>query len=183
MKLFTSIAALIILTATVPSSAAEPKMPDMPKPTAEHAWLQQLVGDWDAQTEAYFEPGKAPIKTTGQESVKAIGDFWTATHVKSEMMGKPFIGTMTLGYDPKKGKYVGTWVDSMTSKLWEYEGTVDESGKVLTLTSEGECPCTGKTTKFQESVELKDANHKVFTSKMLVDGNWVTTMVSTATRK
>jgi uncharacterized protein DUF1579 len=44
---------------------------------------------------------------------------------------------MTLGYDPEKKQYVGTWVGSMMSYLWVYDGSLDAEEKVLTLNAEG----------------------------------------------
>ena len=44
---------------------------------------------------------------------------------------------MTLGFDPQKGGYVGTWIGSMTSFLWIYRGTLDRVEKILTLDTEG----------------------------------------------
>ena len=44
---------------------------------------------------------------------------------------------MTLGFDPQKGGYVGTWIGSMTSFLWIYRGTLDRAEKILTLDTEG----------------------------------------------
>ncbi|MBL8031794.1 MAG: DUF1579 domain-containing protein [Candidatus Doudnabacteria bacterium] len=200
-KLFSALllAASVTVTLTAGALAAEkapaaheaPKektaaaaMPEMPKPTAEHQWLQQFVGEWKSDAEAYMEPGKEPVRMTGTESVKPLGEFWTISEVKSTMMDQPFTGNMTLGYDPKKKKYIGTWVDSMTGQLWEYEGTVDSTGKILTLNAEGSCPMNpGKMTKFKDVVELKDKNTKVMTSSMLgEDGKWVTMMTSTAKR-
>lgn len=161
------------------------KMTEMPQPTAEHQWLQQFVGNWQSQTEATYEPGKPAETSTGTETVKALGGFWITNEVKGTMMAKPFTGVMSLGYDNDKKKYVSTWMDSMTGKLWEYEGKVDPTGKVLTLETEGECPMNpGKMMKFKETLEIKDKNHKVFTSYMQGDdGNWMKTMTSTATRK
>lgn len=178
-----TLTALVALVVSAAGSWAE-EMPAFPKPGPEHAWLQQFVGEWESETQAYMEPGKPPVQSTGTESVQPLGGFWTVSEIKSTMMDMPFKGNMTLGYDTTKKKYVGTWVDSMTGILWNYEGAVDQSGKVLTLESEGFCPMNpGKLTKFKEAVELKDKNHKSFTSSMLGDdGKWVTVMTSDAHR-
>jgi len=40
---------------------------------------------------------------------------------------------MTLCYDPKAQKYVGSLVCSVDNHFWKYEGTLDAAGKVLTL--------------------------------------------------
>src|SRR5262245_2273395 len=101
--------------------------PELPKPGKEHQWLQQLAGEWDCDVEMYMEPGKPPQKCKGTESIRSLGGFWTLSEQKGEFMGMSFNGLLTLGYDPEKEKYVGTWVDNMTNYLWKYEGSLDAS--------------------------------------------------------
>ncbi len=95
------------------------------------------------------------------------------------------VGVQTIGYDAAKKKYVGTWVDSMTDFMWKYEGSVDKSGKILTLEAEGpNFASPGKLTKFQDIYEFKSADVIAITSKMLGDdGKWVTFMSGSANRK
>jgi hypothetical protein len=175
---------LTLLALSIGSSWAE-QMPEFPKPSSEHVWLQQFVGEWESDTEAYMEPGKPPMKSKGTENIYSLGGFWTISEIKSTMMDMPFAGNLTLGYDPSKKKYVGTWVDSMTGHLWEYEGTLDSAGKTLTLETEGACPMhPGKLSRFKEVIELKSKDHKVFTSSMQgEDGTWMTMMTSHSYRK
>lgn len=76
---------------------------------------------------------------------------------------------LTIGYDPAIKKFVC----SMDSTLWKYVGSFDSTGKKLTLETEGPSPVDGKKVKFQETLELKDKDHKVFTSLMQgEDGKW-----------
>lgn len=151
--------------------------PAMPQPQKEHEWLSQLVGEWDAEGECLMDPSKPPMKFKGTESGRKVGGFWIQLENKGEFMGAPFTGLLNLGYDPEKKKYVGTWLDSMSSYLWQYTGSVDASGKVLTLETEGPC-CQqpGKLVKHKEVTELKSRDHKVFTSSNQIDGKWVTMM-------
>lgn len=155
------------------SMAAEP--PKFPEPQKEHAWLQQFVGEWEADVEMNM-PGMPPSTSKGTESTRAIGGFWVLAENKGTMLDKPFTGLLTLGYDPEKKQFIGTWVDSMTSHLWVYEGTLNEAGTMLTLNSEGPCPTApGKLSKFKETIEFKSKDHKVFTSSMQDEnGKWVT---------
>ena len=51
--------------------------------------------------------------------------------------GGPATTLMTLGYDPEKKRFVGTWIGSMMTHLWIYDGALDAAGKVLTLDAEG----------------------------------------------
>lgn len=170
-------------TATEQSSTMmqtpQAQMPEFPQPTKEHQWLQQLQGQWRTENEMTMMPGQPPVKTTGTETVSTVGGFWIKDAHKGEMMGQPFEGEMTLGYDRAKEQFVGTWVDSMTGQLWEYEGQLSDDGKQLTLRAEGMCPVRGKMTEFKDTVELLSPDHKVYTSQIKGDdGQWQTHMTS-----
>ncbi len=166
-----SLALVLAIGAAMRAAEAPPKMPD---PAKEHLWLQQFVGQWEANVEMYMEPGKPPQVSKGQETVRSLGEFWTVADFKGTFTDKPFTGMMTLGYDPQKKKYVGFWVDSASSQLWKYEGTVDATSKILTLESEGYCPHTpGKLSKCRDVLEIKGKNHRTLTGSMQgEDGEW-----------
>jgi hypothetical protein len=178
------LSAVVTACAFVTTFALAAEMPEFPPPAKEHQWLQQLVGEWNSECEMY-PPGMDPIKTQGTESVRSVGGFWTIAENKGSFLKAPFTGVMTLGYDGDKKKYVGTWVDSMSGYLWTYEGSVDASGKVLTLTAEGPCPAApGELMKFKEVLEIKSPDHKVFTSSFQEkNGQWTTGMKINYTRK
>ena len=157
----------------------------MAGPQKEHQWLKQFVGEWEMEGETSMGPDDPPAKYSGTESVHMIGDLWIVAEAKTKMMDMEGTSVFTLGYDPEKKKYVGTWVDSMTSYVWPYEGTVDESGKLLTLDTEGPNPMDpAKTTKFRETTEFKSPDHRVFTSSMRnEDGSWTTFLTVNYRRK
>jgi hypothetical protein len=92
---------------------------------------------------------------------------------------------MTLGYDPQKKQYVGTWVGSMMTHLWIYEGSLDEEEKILTLNTEGPSfSAEGKLGKFRDVIEIKSDDHRVLTSHMLGDdGTWHQFMTANYRRK
>ena len=150
--------------------------PQMPLPTKEHEWLHRFVGDWEADVEVFMEPGKPPIKSKSTEVARTVGGFWVLAQGTGDAAGTPYHSVLTLGYDPEKKKYVGTWIDSMTSTLWKYDGTVDASGNILTLETEGPWPGKpGQITKFKEVTEFKSDDHRVFTSSILAEnGQWMT---------
>jgi hypothetical protein len=159
--------------------------PPMPQPTKEHEWLKQFLGEWESEVEAFMEPGKPPMKHKGTEVCRAIGGLWVVGEGKGEMGGMTFSHLLTLGYDPEKKKYIGTWIDSMMNYMWKYEGTVDAAGKVLTLETEGpSMKKPGQMAKYKDVTEFKDKDHRVFSSSMLgEDGKWVTIVKVDSRRK
>jgi Protein of unknown function (DUF1579) len=176
-----AIAAVVLGTGTLLKAQ---ELPEVPPPTKEHEWLQQFIGEWENETEIFMEPGKPPMKVKGTEIVRSLGGFWIVSNGKSEMMGKPFTSVLTLGFDPQAKKYIGTWVDSMSSIIWKYEGSVDPTGKILTLETKGPCPMKPeKIVKFHEATEIKSKDERVFTSKMQDDdGKWNTIVRVTSKR-
>ena len=158
--------------------------PQFPTPQKEHEWLKQLAGEWQYDGECTMGPGQPSFKTTGTETARSLGGFWVITENKGQVGEMTMTGIMTLGFDPEKKKYVGTWVDSVSNYLWRYEGEVDASGKVLTLNTEGPTmDQPGKTARYKEVIELKDDGTKVFTSNIEKDGKFVPFMKMTARRK
>lgn len=145
------------------------------EPQKEHQWLQRLVGEWTYENECPPEPGKPPKKFTGTESVRSLGGLWVIAEGEGEMPdGKPAKMIMTLGYDPQKKAYVGTWLGSMMTHLWVYDGAVDATGKVLTLNADGPSFIEpGKTAKYQDIITFKTDDHRTLTSRTLGDdGKW-----------
>jgi len=179
-----SFVALLLAVSAVSRAEDTPQFPEFAKPAKQHEWLQQLVGQWDNEIEAAM-PDQPPMTFKGTETIRPLGGFWIVGENKNEFMGQSFTGLLTLGYDADKKQFVGTWVDSMTGHLWTYHGSLDSSGKMLTLLTEGPCPLEpGKQFQFRETLELKDKDHKIFTSQMQgTDGRWSTMMTIHSTRK
>ena len=108
------------------------------EPQAEHDWLQQLVGTWSIEAECIMEPGQPPIKTTGREVVRPLGKLWTLGEGTGDTPdGGSCDSLMTLGYDPQVKKFVGSFIASAMTHLWPYLGSLDATGRILTLDSEG----------------------------------------------
>ena len=86
------------------------------EPQTQHAWLQKFVGEWSYESQARMPDGQA-VTGTGTQSTRAVGGFWVMGHGEGEMPGAPAKMTMviTLGFDPAKGKFVGTWNEFMTA--------------------------------------------------------------------
>ncbi len=145
------------------------------EPQKEHQWLQKLVGEWTYETEAMMGLDQPPQKATGTESVRSLGGLWVLASGQGEMPGCGTATTMmTIGYDPQQQRYVGTWVGSMMTYLWLYDGELDASEKVLTLNSDGpSMSAETEMAKYRDVIEFKNDDHRVMTSHVLSDdGKW-----------
>jgi hypothetical protein len=151
------------------------------EPTKEHEWLHQLVGDWAYEHEAAPGPDQPKQKFTGTERVRSVGGLWIVAEGQGEMPGGGVARTcLTLGYDPQKQRFVGTWYGSMMYNLWVYEGSLDETGKRLVLETEGpDFAAEGKTASYRETIELLTPDHRIFSSSVRGDdGTWTTFMTA-----
>jgi hypothetical protein len=112
-----------------------------------------------------------------------VGGFWLITDFKSEMMGQPFQGHGTMGYDPGKKKYVSTWVDSMTPSLSVGESDYDAATRTFTGWTEG-LDYQGRPTRIKAVTVWKDPATRVFTMSLEApDGKDMTAMRITYTRR
>lgn len=141
------------------------------EPQPEHRWLEQLLGEWSVTSD--MEPDSGGIEWV--ERVRSLHGLWVVAEGSGEMPGGGAATTlMTLGYDPRRQCYVGTWVGSMMTHLWVYEGNLDDSGKVLTLDCEGlDFETEGRMTRYQDIITIKSPDHRLLTARMLAaDGSW-----------
>ena len=155
-------------------------------PQREHQWLQTLVGEWTSEAEATMEPGKAPERFKGTETVRSLGGLWILAEGQGEMPGCGHATTlMTLGYDPQKKRYVGAWVGSMMTHLWVYDGALDAAEKVLTLDAEGPSMADHSVmATYRDVIERASDDHRILTSHVRGDdGTWHQFMTAHYRRK
>ena len=154
------------------------------EPQSEHKWLQKLVGDWTFESDCVMGPDQPPMKTTGTESVRSFGGMWTVAEGEGGMPDGGWKSIMTLGYDPQQKRFVGTFVATMMTHMWIYNGSLDAAGKVLTLDTEGPNFTDGKLTKYQDVIEILNDNERTLSSRMRgEDGQWHPFMKAVYQRK
>jgi hypothetical protein len=159
---------------------------DPTKPQPEHAWLQQLVGEWTYENEASMGPGQPPMKMQGTESVRSLGGLWVLCEGQGTTPGgSPATMIITLGYDPQKKRFVGTFVGSMMTYLWIYDGSLDAERKTLTLDAEGPSfAAPTKMAKYQDIIEIVSPDQHILRSQFLGDdGKWKPFMTAHYRRK
>lgn len=175
----------LLLLPAARASAQTGSMPPLPKPGPEHELFKEDVGTWDAVVETYMQPGAPPSKSKGVETnTLGCGGLCLITDFKGEMMpGMTFHGHGTATWDAAKKKYVGSWMDSMSTSLMISEGTYDPASRSFTGYMEGP-DMTGKTVKVKSVSEYKSPDTRVFTMYGPgADGKEAVTMRITYTRR
>jgi hypothetical protein len=143
------------------------------EPQDQHRWLHRLIGTWTYEGECPGEPGQSPARFEGTEIVRALGEAWVVAEGQGQMPGGGVAETlMTLGYDPASGRFVGTWIGSMMTHLWVYDGTL--AVDVLTLNAEGpDFADPGKRAHYRDVVEIRSEDERLLTGRVLgADGEW-----------
>jgi hypothetical protein len=140
----------------------------------EHQWLQRLVGDWTFEAEAEGPEGET-IRDTGTEFVRSLDGVWTLAEGRGQgPEGTEVTSITTLGYDPARGRFVGTFISSMMTYLWVYDGALDAEGRVLSLDARGPgYPDHTQMMDYRDTIELRGDDERVHTSSARQpDGSW-----------
>jgi hypothetical protein len=133
--------------------------------------IQEGVWDADITTSVPSPDGKVEAqKSKGVETNRMLGGKWLISDFKGEFFGMSFEGHGQNGYDAKKGKYVGTWVDSMATNIAMLDGAYDEKTKTLTFKAETENPADGKPMKMRLETQLNDDGTRTMKEYVQMDG-------------
>lgn len=158
------------------------EQPPFAQATAEHRWLQQLEGSWKFLGECKMPDGT--ITQEGTQTIRPFGDLWMLFEAETKMEPEPFRSIITLGFDPARGKFVGSFIATMMSSFWTYEGTLDAAKKVLPLNSVGP-RMDGKpgSAQYQDEIEIVSKDEYIFRARLQQDdGKWIEFMTSRYSR-
>lgn len=102
-------------------------------PGEQHKLLAKLAGSWVTKTRGFMEPGKPPVESVGtcRQEMVLDGHYLQQTYT-GDMMGDTFTGVNVIGFDSYSGKYVSTWIDSMSTAIYYFEGTASPDGRTIT---------------------------------------------------
>ncbi len=152
---------------------------------SDQEWLKQLVGEWDIEFKIHMQPEQRPTAAVGTDSVRALGDHWIIAETKTTMMGLPYSGVLSLGYDSQKKHFHGTWVDSFGGNLWVYTGTLNDERDTLTLETEGpNLQDPSRSARYKEVIQITCEDSRTFTSSTEAeDGTWTKIVTIKYSRK
>ena len=173
-------AGLTLAQGEKPATEAKPPAdPGMPAPGPEHEHLKHSVGTWDAVVEMVGMPASKGVS----EMKLTKNGFWLVDDFKADFGGMAFEGHGLTGYDPIKGKYVGTWIDNMSPALMVMEGSYDAKTKTMTMTGDG-YDMQGAKVKLREVIFNKTPDVTIFEMHQTgADGKEAKLMTITYTRR
>lgn len=149
-----------------------------------HKMLAKDDGEWNSDITMWMQPGAPPQKYTGKSVNKMIlgGRYQQSVHT-GNMMGMPFEGISTLGYDNLKKVFMNTWVDNMGTGIMYMEGPWDPATKTVHLKGKMLDPSTGKDCDVRETFKIIDDNTQLMEMFVTKDGKESKTMEIKFTRK
>jgi hypothetical protein len=113
-------------------------------PGEPHKLLARLEGSWITKTKAWMEPGAPPMESTGTCEQRMLMDGrYLQQEYTGRMEGDSYSGINLIGYDNHTGKYVSTWIDSMSTAIYCFEGSSDEDGRTITQECSYDDPVRG----------------------------------------
>jgi len=141
-------------------------------PGAPHKVLETMAGEWTSETKVWMAgPDAPPAVTKGSSTMKmVIGGRFLQHDMTGEMMGMPMHGLGLTGYDNVQKKYVGIWVDNMSTAIYNLEGSANADNTVLTFASTLPDEITGEMTKPVKYVmHIVNKNKHTFTMYNMAD--------------
>jgi hypothetical protein len=149
-------------------------MPEHARP--EHEWLHPLAGDWTYDMEADMGPDRPPERQSGTTTLRLLdGGMWLTGEMHMESGdGAPSHSLLTLGWDPRRARYVGTFVAPSVPELWVYDGALDDARRTLTLETEGPSfSDPARRAAFRDRIERLGDDEFLFASSFQgADGTW-----------
>ena len=135
---------------------------EMGQPGAAHQMLAGQAGSWKTSTRTWMEPGQPPMESKGTSEQKMIlGGRYLQQEFRADMMGTVFNGIGITGYDNHKQRYVSTWIDSMSTGIFFFEGSAGPDGKTITQTALHDDPVSGPT-KWRSVTKIIDSDTHIF---------------------
>ncbi|NCI50108.1 DUF1579 domain-containing protein [Sediminibacterium roseum] len=146
----------------VDSATAMKAMMDAATPGKEHEMLAKMNGNWKAETTMWMAPDGPPMVSTGNVVYKMIlGGRYQQMLFSGNMMGAPFEGIGTTGYDNARKVFISSWMDNQSTSVMNLDGTWDEASKTITFTGKMFCAPNGKWCDMKETFRIIDDKNQL----------------------
>jgi hypothetical protein len=141
-------------------------------PGPEHKLLKSFLGTFRAEVQLWMGPGDPMVSTGTMTNIMVLdGRYLRQKYVGDASEGPfpNFKGHGFWGYNRIANRFEGYWIDNASTIMQFETGSVDESGKVWTMTSEMVDPQGGTMSK-RSVITLKDDDHHSIESFFTKEG-------------
>ena len=141
-------------------SAAEMKAwTEYATPGNSHKMMAEETGTWNCDMSFWMGPDAKAEKATSTANIKMIlGGRYQETNFNGTMMGQPFEGKSTLGYNNASKEYTSTFIDNMGTGMMVVTGKYNEKNRTVEFKGAMVNPVNGKKTPYREVYSIVDAN-------------------------
>ena len=146
---------------TKPDSATQAKnWQTYMTPGAEQQLLKEANGTWEAEVTMWTSPDAPEQKATmTTENKMLLGDRYQQSVSRGQMMGMPFEGISTVGFDNHKKKFISTWIDNMGTGIMVAEGSWDATTKTINFIGRMMDPALAEEVDVRETFTIIDKDH------------------------
>jgi hypothetical protein len=142
----------------VDEKAAMAAMQQASTPGAAHKKLEALAGNFTVKSKSWMDPSKPPEESNGSSERKWImGNRYLQESYQGTFAGQPFTGSGIQGYDNVTKRYVGTWIDSMSTGITNSIGTM--TGNTIKYKGSMSDPMSGKAVPYTMNLAIADNDH------------------------
>jgi hypothetical protein len=143
-------------------AAAQQKWMEYMTPSTVHKMMAKTVGEWTTSMQFWVAPGTEPMKSEGTcKSELILGGRYMESKYSGIVMGQPFEGISTDGYDNAKRVYLNTWIDNMGTGIMHAEGKYDEGTKTITYVGTMFDPLQNTDVPYRQTMKTIDDKHMV----------------------
>lgn len=176
MKTFRTVALIgLLCTAGMAAAQDAPKMDPQTQAMME-AWqkaaavgpqhrqlAEHFAGTWTTKNTMWMDPAAPPATSTGRSvQTMVLGDRHLRMDYTGDFMGQPFDGVGYSSYDNVRGKYVGSWMDSISTGQFMAEGDYDAATRTYTFRGDMPDPMRpGQSMPVREVVRILDNDRHV----------------------
>jgi len=149
-----------------------------------HKMMADEVGTWNCDMTFWSDANAKPEKGTTTAEIKMIlgGRFQEAIY-KGTMMGHPFEGKSTIGYNNASKEFTSTFIDNMGTGMMITVGKYNENNKSIDYKGEMPDPVTAKNTSYREVYTIVDAKTRKMEMYDTKNGSEYKSMEIIMTRK
>jgi hypothetical protein len=153
-------------------------------PSEMHKMLMSDEGNWHEELTFWMAPGAPESKAESECQTKQVlgGRYLESIHT-GNMMGMPFEGHGTIGYDNSLKVLQSTWADNMGTGIMFLQGKYDEKSKSSTMTGSMVDPGSGKVEKVRQVYTWVDNNTRKLEMYMTSGGKEFKNMEIKMTRR